>query len=171
MRATSKTRAVFVRTAVTAVFAFAFLGADGCANDQEADPTPVQTFKITPAANATASPAASAVTNSPTAPPATPDRPGGSQTVAIAAVGSTFDVEEVQARPGNITVEFDNRDGGVIHNLHVFEGDDADGESVAETELDVGPIMQSLTFDAQPGEYYYQCDSHPTTMSGKLTVE
>jgi plastocyanin len=42
---------------------------------------------------------------------------------------------------------------------------------MAETELDVGPIKQTLTFDVQPGAYFYQCDAHPTTMEGELRVE
>lgn len=153
--------------------ALASVAGAGCGDTGDTDPTPVRTFKITPAANATPSPAASAAPSaalsSPTAPAATPDRPGSS-VIEIAAVSSTFDVEEVVARPGAVTVEFDNRDGGVIHNIHFFAGEDADDESVAETELDVGPIKQTLTFDVEPGEYYYQCDAHPTTMSGTLTV-
>jgi plastocyanin len=89
----------------------------------------------------------------------------------IAAISNEFDVEELRAPAGSITVEFDNRDGGIPHNIHFFKGDDAEGESVAETTLEVGPIEQTLTFDVEPGTYYYRCDVHPTTMEGTLTVE
>ncbi len=140
-----------------------------CGETGDADPTPVQTFRITPAANATAPPATSEAASSPTVPSPAPDG-SGSSIIEIAGISSTFDVEEVEARAGSITVEFDNRDGGVLHNIHFFAADDADGESVAETELEVGPIEQTLTFSVVPGEYYYQCDSHPTTMSGTLIV-
>ena len=147
--------------ALSAVMASVALALAGCGETGDTDPTPVQTFKITPAANATAAPSAE--------PPATQTASSPSDgPIAIAAVGSTFDVEEVEAAAGPITIEFDNRDGGVIHNIHVFRGDDNDGESVAQTELEVGPNKQTLTFDAEPGNYFYQCDAHPTTMEGSI---
>jgi plastocyanin len=136
----------------------------------------VQTFKITPAANATSSPAGRATdtpaTSEPTAAETSETTPAaGGTTITIAGVGSQFDVEEVQAAAGPVTIEFDNRDAGVIHNFHVYRGEDSDGESVAETELETGPVTQTVTFDAEPGTYYYVCDVHPTTMEGTLTVE
>ena len=151
-----------------ALCALASLAADGCANDAASDPTPVQTFKITPAANATSAPQQTEAPATPTE--ATSPSPDGTP-IAIAGIGSEFNVEEVSTPAGSVTVEFDNRDGGVLHNIHFFKGGDNDGESVAETELEVGPITQTLTFDVEPGEYFYQCDAHPTTMEGILTVE
>lgn len=161
---------------IAAVIAAAALAAAaaGCGETGDTDPTPVQTFKITPAANSTPSssrsPAPSAVptTDEPPAPPATP---GTSTILEVAGISSEFDVEELTAPPGTITVEFDNQDAGVLHNIHFFEGQDADGKSVAETELAVGPIEQTVTFNAKPGVYFYQCDAHPTTMEGTLKVE
>jgi plastocyanin len=154
---------------LAAIFALAFMGADGCASNADADPTPVQTWKITPAANATAPIPTAAVSPVPDASPTAAPEPG--TPIVIAGVSSTFDIEEISAPPGSITIEFDNRDGGVIHNIHFFEGEDNDGESVAETELEVGPIVQTLTFELEAGAYFYQCDAHPTTMTGTLTVE
>jgi plastocyanin len=140
----------------------------GCGETGDTDPTPVQTFKITPAANVTPSPAASVVVNTPTAPPSPPA--GDGHEITIAGISSEFDVEEIEAPPGTLTVIFDNRDAGIVHNIHFFKGDDNDGEDIAETELEVGPIEQTLTFEVEPGEYFYQCDAHPTTMSGTLIV-
>jgi plastocyanin len=152
------------------VFATILLGADGCASDVASDPTPVQTFKITPAADATAAPSPDASRQAPSPTNSAP-APGGSEPIAISGISSEFDLEEVSAPPGRITVEFDNRDAGVIHNIHFFAGTDNDGESVTETELEVGPIKQTLTFNVEAGEYFYQCDAHPTTMEGILRVE
>jgi hypothetical protein len=47
----------------------------------------------------------------------------------------------------------------------------ADFEATARTryaaaELEVGPVKQTLTFDAERGEYFYQCDAHSTMMEG-----
>jgi plastocyanin len=152
------------------------LGAWGCGETGDTDPTPVRTFKITPAANATPSPGADATdtpaTSEPTAAGPSETAPAGGPTaITIAGISSEFDVEEFEAPAGRLTVTFDNQDGGVIHNIHFYRGPDSDGESVAETELEVGPIEQTITFDVEPGEYYYVCDAHPTTMEGTLTVE
>jgi plastocyanin len=164
---------------ITGCAVLVFIGAVAglaCGETGDTDPTPVRTFLITPAANA--SPNASTVPSSPTPPaPATPDAsptPGGSggqTTIVIAGISSEFDVEEVEAEAGSITIEFDNRDSGIVHNIHFYRGNDSDGESVAESELEVGPVKQTLTFDVEPGEYYYVCDAHPATMEGILTVE
>lgn len=156
---------------LTALLALGALAGWACGDIGDTDPTPVQTFKITPAANATAAPQASAETDAPAVQPTPPDGTGGASTIEIAGINNTFDVEEVTAPAGSITIDFDNRDSGIVHNIHVFLGSDNEGESVAETELEVGPIEQTVTFDAEPGEYYYVCDAHPTTMEGTLTVE
>lgn len=148
----------------------AVLGA-GCGETGDSDPTPVTTFQITPAANATAAPATTteAPTAAATAPTSATSDAGGPLT--LVGVNNTFEPEELAAPAGSITIEFDNRDGGVVHNVHIFLGSDNDGESVAETELEVGPTEQTVTFEAEAGEYYYVCDAHPTTMEGTLTVE
>jgi plastocyanin len=154
---------------VLAALTLAPLAAWGCGETAVSDPTPVQTFKITPASNAGTARATNTVPPSPSA--ATPGgTPGGSAVIEIAGISSEFDNEEVEASSGTVTIEFDNRDGGVVHNIHVFEGEDDGGDSVAESELEVGPVTQTITFEAQPGTYYYQCDSHPATMNGILTV-
>ena len=147
--------------------------AAACGQTGNADPTPVQTFKITPAANSTSAPSPAAPTAVPTTdePPAPPATPGEATVLEVAGITNEFDVEELTAPPGSITVEFDNRDSGVVHNIHFYRGADDEGESVAESELESGPIKQTVTFDAEPGEYYYVCDAHPTTMEGTLTVE
>jgi plastocyanin len=160
------------RTTAAAIFVLALAASLGaaCGETGDRDPTPVQTFKITPAANATQPPGAP--TAEPTATTASQATPGGGGgTISIAGISNEFDVEEIEAFAGALTIEFDNQDGGVLHNIHFYRGEDADGESVAETELETGPITQTVTFDVQPGEYYYVCDAHPTTMEGILTVE
>jgi len=153
---------------VVALVVFAGLLASACGETNNADPTPVQTWKITPASGDGA--------RTPTPAPAeeTPTQPsggGGGETVLqLVGLNTLFDTDELEAPAGTITIEFDNRDGGIVHNVHVFEGEDANGESVGATELEAGPIQQTLTLELEPGTYFYQCDAHPATMSGILTV-
>lgn len=69
-----------------------------------------------------------------------------------------------------MTISFNNADSGIPHNFHVFEGTDAKGKSVGQTELASGPTEQTLKLSLVAGVYYYQCDAHPTTMKGVLTA-
>lgn len=139
-----------------------------CGSTSTADPTPVKTFKITPATGSRSATAPPAGTATAAATAGAPEGEGGALT--IDGVNSTFDKEELEAAAGSITIEFDNKDGGVPHNIHFFKGKDAKGESVGVTDLDVGPTVQTLDLTVEAGEYFYQCDAHPTTMKGTLTV-
>lgn len=161
----TRIRRVTAAAAALAIVTAAALLAVGCGGTSEADPTPVRTFKITPAADATAAPAAT-----PAAEPTKEATSVAGAPLTLVGINNTFEPEELGAPAGSVTIEFDNRDGGVVHNVHVFDGDEADDETLAETELEVGPVIQTLTFDAEPGEYFFQCDAHPTTMTGTLTV-
>jgi plastocyanin len=140
----------------------------GCGETSDADPTPVQTWKITPASGGGAPTATAApVEETPTQPSG---GSGGETVLELVAANILFDKDELEAPAGTITIEFDNRDGGIPHNVAVYEGEDATGESVGATELGVGPVQQTLTLELEPGTYFYQCDAHPATMSGILTV-
>jgi plastocyanin len=155
-----------MRAAVVAVTAAGVLAA-GCGGTEAFDPTPVKTFKITPAASGqpTAVPTPSPEATEPAA-----GTPGAATEITIQGVSSTFDPEEVSAPAGLITIIFDNRDAGVVHNIHVYRGDDNDGEDMGQTELEAGRIEQRLDLTLTPDSYYYVCDVHPTTMEGTLTV-
>ncbi len=76
-----------------------------------------------------------------------------------------FDVSCLRVRPGPLELTFDNRDGGVAHNLRVT------GQGVdAATELESGTATQVLELDLAPGRYRYVCDPHGN-MEGTLVVE
>jgi plastocyanin len=137
-----------------------------CGGTADTDPTPVATFKITPAAGG-ARPQATATV----APLATPPAPAGPVVIEVSGADNLFDVESLAAASGTLTIVFDNRDVGVVHNIHVFRGNSARGESVGETELEAGPLEQRLELTLTPGEYFYQCDAHPATMTGTLTAQ
>jgi plastocyanin len=91
--------------------------------------------------------------------------------LTLIAKNTLWDKTELKAEPGEVTIEVDNQDAGIVHNLHVYAGSDATGEEVGMTELEAGPVKQTLTFTAEPGDYFYVCDAHPATMAGTLTIE
>jgi hypothetical protein len=58
----------------------------------------------------------------------------------------------------------------VPHNIHVFKGKDASGESVGMSPLNAGPIDDTLRLPSRRANTSSSAMSTPTTMAGKLTV-
>ena len=141
------------------------LGANACGGGEAADPTPVTAFKITPAAGARTAPPTAVATK----PAATPAAGGG--TLTITALNSLFEKTELTASPGPLEITFDNKDAGVPHNLHLYQGSSASGKDLGTTDINVGPVADKLDVTLEPGAYYFQCDVHVTTMKGTLTVK
>jgi len=188
----SGTRLIVAALALSLLLA---LGATACSNaGKTSDPTPVGTFKITPsalaaatkpptpptaaataagaptaAATAAATQAATAAATTAATPAATSGGGGGTKIVLI-ALNLQWDKTTLTAPAGPITFEIDNQDVGQPHNIHIYKGTDVTGEDKGMTQLNVGPTKDTLEVTLDKGEYYYQCDVHPTTMAGKLTV-
>ena len=82
-----------------------------------------------------------------------------------------FDVTELTAPADTaFTICFDNQDSTVPHNVNVL--DSQGGTSLAAGSIIAGPAKENLEVPAQaPGAYFFQCDVHPTTMTGTLTVK
>lgn len=101
-----------------------------------------------------------------TAPSSRPRADGAG--VMIVAEDIAFDATELDASVGaTVTIDFDNRDEGIAHNLHV----ESTSAGEAKTDIEEGPVTQTLevTFD-DAGEFAYLCDVHPQQMRGTITV-
>ena len=175
--------------AAFALLAVVALGATACSNaGRSTGPTPVQTWVITPALGAPTKPAATA-TGVPSATPtgaatsaltsaatlaataaATTASEGGGTKIVLVASNLTFDKTTLTVPAGQVTIEVDNKDSGIPHNIHFFKGADATGQSVGMTQITVGPATVTVTLTIEKCDYHFQCDVHPTTMTGKLTV-
>jgi plastocyanin len=70
-----------------------------------------------------------------------------------------------------IELEFDNQDPGVGHNVEVFDGPDDSAPVVLKGEVITGPATTTYTIPGlSPGEYFFHCRIHPTTMTGTMTA-
>jgi plastocyanin len=87
----------------------------------------------------------------------------------ISAQNIQFDTDHLGAPAGrSFTLEFDNNDPGVPHNVEIK---DATGASIFRGQIITGPSKVSYQIPAlAAGNYMFLCDVHPT-MTGTLTVK
>ncbi len=93
--------------------------------------------------------------------------------VDISAKNLAFNTSTITVPAGSqVTINFDNQDNGVAHNVAVYT------DSSAKTSIYVGKIINGIakttyTFTApsKPGTYFFRCDVHPTTMKGQFIVK
>jgi plastocyanin len=90
---------------------------------------------------------------------------GGGDVLTVVAENISFDTDALEVTAGQpFTLELDNRDAGVPHDIAIPEL----GERTDVTE---GPDKQQLELKIDDeGPYDYVCDVHPETMRGTLTV-
>lgn len=83
-----------------------------------------------------------------------------------------FEVNALSVSAGRpFTIVFDNRDPGVPHNVALYRAGPPARDKVVMTQIAPGPTSQRLAVSAlDAGRYLYQCDVHPTTMTGTLVV-
>jgi len=146
---------MLVALAVTAAMACGGGGGEKSAGDDGAK---------APAAAATAPSQPASTVAAPTTASAAPS------SLVLVASNILFDKKDLSAAAGTVTLDLDNQDAGVPHNLHVFSGTSATGASLGATALEAGPIRQSLKLELAKGQYSFVCDVHPTTMTGTITV-
>ncbi len=95
------------------------------------------------------------------------------ETVNITAQDVEFDMDTITVPAGaNVTVNFDNMDDGIPHNVAVYT-DSSAVEEIFVGEIIDGPAEITYTFTApeEPGTYYFQCDIRPQEMTGDFIVE
>lgn len=105
----------------------------------------------------------------PTGPP--PCEPEGTE-LSIVAQNLAFDTDCLAAPVGEaFTIEFDNRDAGVPHNVAIFT-DESAAEVIFQEPPFPGP--ETVTYEPEPveeeGNFFFRCDVHPTTMTGTFVV-
>ena len=111
---------------------------------------------------------------SPDAPPGGGTAPGACEpegdVLTIAAQGLAFDKDCLAVEAGQaFTIEFDNQEA-VQHNVAILT--EEDGESLFSGDVITGPTSTTYEPDPieEPGELFFKCDIHPTTMAGTFVV-
>jgi plastocyanin len=84
--------------------------------------------------------------------------------VTLVANDVRWDTDCLRAEPGPLTIEVDNQDDGVNHNVHLPDAPDSPA-----SDLRPGPSTQELEVTLGAGSYEFICDLHPN-MVGTLTV-
>lgn len=95
------------------------------------------------------------------------------QAVTLEARALEFTQTELTLTAGaQIRMTFQNADAGTQHNFSLFNGPDASATRIFEGPLNTGPTTVVYSFKApdEPGSYFFQCDVHPTTMTGTANV-
>ncbi len=88
--------------------------------------------------------------------------------VSVAADDLAFDTQTLELpAEEQVTIAFDNRDAAP-HNVAIYDSEG--GEPIFQGEIIDGGTQIDYTFESPaPGEYYFQCDVHPT-MNGDVVV-
>jgi hypothetical protein len=112
-----------------------------------------------------------------------PCEPEGTELQIVAPVGAAgtgFDTDCLAAPASEaFTIDFDNQDAGVPHNVTIYASQQ-DGSSFSDplggaggpSETITGP--DTTTYDVDPLDPivgFFQCDLHPTTMTGTFVVQ
>jgi plastocyanin len=108
----------------------------------------------------------------PPSPPTTECTPLVNGTVKVVAQGIAFTEGDcIQATAGEpFSIEFDNRDETTQHNIVVFAGEEATGETAFRGELITGPDQATYDVPAlDAGTHAFHCEVHPT-MVGQVEV-
>jgi plastocyanin len=98
---------------------------------------------------------------------------GTSVTSKVTASGLAFDTSEIDLAANKpTTLTFDNQDSGVTHNIAIYKSSSDLTSPLFRGDAVTGPNSAPYKLPAlKPGTYYFQCDYHPTTMNGTVTVK
>ncbi len=96
---------------------------------------------------------------------------GGATTVTVTASGIAFDTSTIDLPAGEAsTIHFVNQDNATQHDIAIYPSATDLANPLFRGDLLTGPGETDYAIDPlEAGEYYFQCDVHPT-MNGTVSV-
>ncbi|MDQ4098762.1 MAG: cupredoxin domain-containing protein [Actinomycetota bacterium] len=95
----------------------------------------------------------------------------GPEPVEIEATNVRFNLPEFELHADQEAVIDFHNDEAVPHNVAIYQTENFSGLALFQGAVIVGPESIEYRFRAPPaGTYYFRCDIHPTTMTGKVLV-
>ncbi|MEA2452591.1 MAG: hypothetical protein QOG04_1301 [Actinomycetota bacterium] len=96
---------------------------------------------------------------------------GAAAGITLTASGVAFDTDSLSLPAGEASdIQFVN-DDSVAHNFSIYENDSASKDLFKGAETPGGSESTYAVPALDKGEYYFQCDLHPSSMTGTVTVE
>ena len=95
----------------------------------------------------------------------------GAPTATVTASGIAFDTSTIDLPADQpSTIHFVNEDNATQHNIAIYPSADDLANPLFRGDLLTGPGETDYAVDPlEAGEYYFQCDVHPT-MNGTVNV-
>ena len=92
--------------------------------------------------------------------------------ITISAANVAFNTDTITAAAGKkITVHFDNKDS-VTHNIAFFDDKSAKQKIYVGSDVPASATADySFKAPTKPGNYFFRCDIHPTSMTGTFVVK
>jgi cytochrome c oxidase subunit 2 len=114
---------------------------------------------------------ADAIAKANATPPPPPSGQAAGPTLQLSALNVAYEQTQLSAPAGTpFTIEFDNKDNGVPHNVSIHK-DSATGPEVFKGDIFPGPATKTYDVPAlTAGTYTFACTVHPS-MTGTLTVQ
>ncbi len=108
-----------------------------------------------------------------TGPPAGACGPNSKVQLDEVAQGIAFKQNCLVAEGGkSFSINFDNQDAGTTHNVAIYTSSTDLANPLFRGDAVVGVKTEKYTVDAlDPGTYFFQCDYHPTQMTGTFVVK
>jgi plastocyanin/mono/diheme cytochrome c family protein len=97
--------------------------------------------------------------------------PAPSTSLAETTTDNKFSATTLASPAGKaVTLALTNK-GAAVHNFHILDVKGDDGKDI-KTDLISGGQSGSVSFTiSKPGTYKYQCDVHPTEMTGTIVIQ
>lgn len=104
-------------------------------------------------------------------PTPTPTPTGPNIAIDLIAQDMAFDKSTITVPAGaSVTINFDNKDN-IGHNFALYTNSSATHAIFVGKIITASQTTYNFTAPGTPGNYFFRCDVHPTSMTGTFVVQ